>query len=76
MSYITTTLGNLLHQTAFLGLSWGNYLMIAVACLFLYLAIAKDFNAFSYAHVHNSSFDSSLSMKFYYFRSSADFHIS
>ena len=39
MDYITSTLGNLLHQTAFFNLTWGNYLMIAVACFFLYLAI-------------------------------------
>ena len=43
MSYIATTLSNLMHQTAFFNLSWGNYLMIVVACVFLYLAIAKGF---------------------------------
>ena len=43
MEYITNTLGNLLHQTAFLNLTWGNYLMILVALVFLYLAIAKGF---------------------------------
>ncbi|MCR5117437.1 MAG: sodium ion-translocating decarboxylase subunit beta [Lachnospiraceae bacterium] len=43
MSYIADTLDNLVHQTAFFSLSWGNYLMIAIACLFLYLAIAKEF---------------------------------
>ena len=43
MSYVTETLSNLLHQTAFLNLTWGNYLMIAVACVFLYLAIGHDF---------------------------------
>ncbi|MBR2995401.1 MAG: sodium ion-translocating decarboxylase subunit beta, partial [Lachnospiraceae bacterium] len=43
MEYIANTLNNLVHQTAFLNLTWGNYLMIAVACFFLYLAIAKDF---------------------------------
>ena len=43
MDYIVTTLDNLVHQTAFFNLTWGNYLMIAVACLFLYLAIAKGF---------------------------------
>ncbi len=43
MSYVTDTLGNLLHQTAFFGLSWGNYVMIAVACVFLYLAIKKEY---------------------------------
>ena len=43
MSYIAETLGNLLQQTAFFNLTWGNYVMIAVACGFLYLAIAKEF---------------------------------
>ena len=37
------TLSNLVQQTAFLGLTWGNYLMILVAFLFLYLAIKKGF---------------------------------
>ena len=43
MSYVIDTLSNLLHQTAFFNLTWGNYLMIAVACVFLFLAIAKGF---------------------------------
>ena len=43
MSYVIDTLFNLLHQTAFFNLTWGNYLMIAVACVFLFLAIAKGF---------------------------------
>ncbi len=43
MDYITNTLGNLLHQTAFFNLTWGNYLMIAIACAFLYLAIKHGF---------------------------------
>ncbi len=43
MTYLTTTLGNLLQQTAFCNLTWGNYLMIAIALVFLYLAIAKDY---------------------------------
>lgn len=43
MSYITDTLSNLLHQTAFFNLTWGNYLMILVAAVFLYLAIKKGF---------------------------------
>ena len=42
MNYIAETLGNLVHQTAFFNLTWGNYVMIAVACVFLYLAIAKE----------------------------------
>ena len=43
MSYIVTTLGNLIQQTAFFGLSWGNYLMVVVALVFLYLAIKKGY---------------------------------
>lgn len=43
MDYILDTLNNLAHQTAFLSLNWGNYLMIAVACIFLYLAIKKEY---------------------------------
>ena len=43
MSYIINTLGNLMEQSAIATMSWGNLIMIAVACLFLYLAIAKDF---------------------------------
>ena len=43
MDYIASTLNNLVHQTAFFNLTWGNYLMIVVACVFLYLAIAKGF---------------------------------
>ena len=43
MSYVGETLTNLLHQTAFFNLTWGNYVMIAVALLFLYLAIKKGF---------------------------------
>ena len=43
MEYITTTLGNLMQQTAFFGLKGGNLVMIAVACFFLYLAIRHGF---------------------------------
>ena len=43
MSYIANTLNNLLHQTAFFNLTIGNYVMIAVACVFLYLAIRRDY---------------------------------
>ncbi len=43
MEYILNTFGNLLHQTAFFNLTWGNYVMIAVACFFLYLAIRHGF---------------------------------
>ena len=43
MSYITETLGNLLHQTAFFNLSVGNLVMVGVACFFLYLAIHKEY---------------------------------
>ena len=43
MDYVLNTLGNLLEQTAFFNLTWGNYLMIVVALVFLYLAIAKGY---------------------------------
>lgn len=43
MSYITDTMSNLLHQTAFFNLTVGNYVMIVVACIFLYLAIKHGF---------------------------------
>ncbi len=43
MEYITSTLGNLLQQTAFLNVDWRNLVMIGVACIFLYLAIKKGF---------------------------------
>ena len=43
MSYVTTTLSNLLQQTAFLNLTFGNIVMIFVALIFLYLAIGKGF---------------------------------
>ena len=39
MSYVTNTLSNLIHQTAFFNLTWGNYLMIAVACVFYILPL-------------------------------------
>lgn len=40
---ILETLTNLLQQTAFVSMTWGNVLMIIVAFVFLYLAIAKGF---------------------------------
>ncbi|MCI8357060.1 MAG: sodium ion-translocating decarboxylase subunit beta [Lachnospiraceae bacterium] len=43
MAYIANTLDNLLHQTAFFNLTIGNYLMIAVALVFLFLAIRFEF---------------------------------
>ena len=43
MEYVFETLTNLLHQTAFFNLTYGNYVMIFVACVFLYLAIAKGY---------------------------------
>ena len=43
MEYIINTFGNLLQQTAFVNLTWGNFIMIAVAFIFLYLAIRKGF---------------------------------
>ncbi len=43
MGYILETLGNLMHQTAFFNLTWGNYVMVGVACFFLFLAIKKEY---------------------------------
>lgn len=43
MNYILETMGNLIHQTAFFNLTWGNFLMIVVALIFMYLAIAKEY---------------------------------
>ena len=43
MSNIADTLSNLVGQTAFLNLTVGNLIMILVAFIFLYLAIAKGF---------------------------------
>ena len=43
MDYIIDTMSNLIHQTAFFNLTWGNYVLILVAFIFLYLAIAKGF---------------------------------
>nr|WP_296006863.1 sodium ion-translocating decarboxylase subunit beta [uncultured Blautia sp.] len=43
MSNIADTLSNLVSQTAFLNLTVGNLIMILVAFIFLYLAIAKGF---------------------------------
>ena len=43
MDYIVNTLSNLWQQTAFTTMSPGNYIMVVVALVFLYLAIAKGF---------------------------------
>ena len=43
MDKVLETLENLLNQTGFMNLEWGNYVMILVALVFLYLAIGKGF---------------------------------
>ena len=43
MDYVFDVLGNLIHQSAFFGLTWGNYVMILVECVFLYLAIKREY---------------------------------
>ena len=43
MSYVPNMLENLAAQTAFVNMSWGNILMIFIALVFLYLAIAKGY---------------------------------
>ena len=40
---IMSTLSNLWEQTAFMNMDWGNYVMILVALVFLYLAIKHGF---------------------------------
>ena len=40
---MANTLSNLIHQSAFFSMTGGNLIMIAVALVFLYLAIAKGF---------------------------------
>lgn len=43
MDYIFETFGNLIKQSAFFNITVGNLIMIAVACVFLYLAIKKGY---------------------------------
>ena len=43
MEYISSTLSNLIHQTAFFNLDYKNYIMILVALGFLFLAIRFEF---------------------------------
>lgn len=43
MDYISNTLANLISQTAFFNMTFGNVIMILVALVFLYLAIGKGF---------------------------------
>ena len=43
MEIITETLVNLLNQTGFMTLSYKNFIMVAVALFFLYLAIKKGY---------------------------------
>ena len=47
MAYLTNTFSNLIHQSAFFSITFGNLIMIAVALTFLYLAIAKGFEPLS-----------------------------
>ena len=44
MSYIGATLSNLIHQTAFFNLTWGNYLMILVPAFSFILPFAMATN--------------------------------
>ena len=43
MDYVFETFGNLIKQSAFFNLTYGNLLMIVIACIFLYLAIKKEY---------------------------------
>ena len=43
MDYVFDTFSNLIKQSAFFNITYGNLLMIAIACIFLYLAIKKEY---------------------------------
>jgi len=43
VNYVAETLENLFHQTAFANLTVGNFIMIGIALVFLYLAIKKGY---------------------------------
>ncbi|MGN0170202.1 MAG: sodium ion-translocating decarboxylase subunit beta [Lachnospiraceae bacterium] len=43
MEYVSETLLNLLQQSGFFFLTWKNFIMIAIACVLLYFAIAKKY---------------------------------
>ena len=43
MGYVFETFSNLIKQSAFFNITYGNIIMIAVACVFLYLAIKKEY---------------------------------
>lgn len=43
MDYLMNTLSNLMEKSAFSSLTYKNGIMIIVACIFLYLAIKKDY---------------------------------
>ncbi|SFP92609.1 oxaloacetate decarboxylase, beta subunit [Lachnospiraceae bacterium XBB1006] len=43
MDYVTDTLYNLIHQSAFFNLTWKNGVMILIACVLLYFAIRKKY---------------------------------
>ena len=43
MDYIADIVKNLMEQSAFTSLNYKNFIMIAVACFFLYLAIKKEY---------------------------------
>lgn len=43
MDYILDTLSNLISQSAFSSLTWKNFIMIGVACFFLFLAIKHQY---------------------------------
>ncbi|MEE0862070.1 MAG: sodium ion-translocating decarboxylase subunit beta [Lachnospiraceae bacterium] len=43
MGYVFETFGNLIEQSAFFNLTYGNLLMIVIACIFFYLAIKKEY---------------------------------
>ena len=65
MEYISNTLGNLVDQTAFMNLTFGNLIMIAVACVFLYLAIGATAPFFHYKTIPDKTKEQFSSQSFY-----------
>lgn len=52
MEYITNTLGNLVQQTAFLNLTWGNYIMTQLHVFSFILQSSMGLNRFCLYRLH------------------------
>ena len=56
MSNIADVASNLISQTAFMNLTFGNLIMILVAFVFLFLAIKMGLNPFCWCPLHSVCF--------------------